>query len=1148
MLCEWRIRKKGSKADPYVDYGAFLTVFCLKINHGGAFTPPPKIRYKDGKVNWVDTIDSDVFSVVEVNNIMKELDVIEDVSEDEWLQKSLRLVGIKKKHAVENDNVRGQSSRNESMNVEDDRDDGSNSDDGSTSDDDSDSQDSDFLVNPDNMIDDVDVDMTEFKSNIDANVEWVGSKAIFGCKDGDDDSGSKGVVSSGLKGKGQSKEKGQVSGSKGKSNNKTKASGGIKDKGEYCPWSLQCSKLPNEETWVVKTIKDTHKYLQSRIVKKCTASFLSKFVEESIKPNPKIPLNALKDQLQKQYKVWILKQNVFKAKKMAQERVEGPLKDGFKAGKRDLLGLDGCFLSGSYPGWIFTAVGVDPNNGIYPFACAIVESENKDSWKWFLEQLVDGRDKPIITCLEFIREYLMKRIVNVHKVISKSDGPLTPNATKVFNIIVKEGQMKSTIPNTIVPPKIHPQNCRPPKKRKKSAVELAEGMVKGNKLSKVDGLRERPKPVHVHLAMSGPCQCDPWLSPGPLICLVGPRAHCGNTAQADGSVCVYPHSDPTKVQVRKRDLADREVKLLKITEGRTVALDPPATAAPEDSGDSIDQLFDEGNDAGREHSVKKGDNVLEEAVAKNASEAIAENPRKSGRKDGKSLDVLRGMILEGSDIPSGVTEPFLAASVAPTSDVGPVDCVSGLNLRTSPPHERYVVSSDGSHHSGSHSEATSFVRFSVADAPVVTVAVTTTVDADVAAGSKAKDISIDFENIGDFASAGGMNVDTLCAMDYDQLYSEFNVGPMRQVCLGVEVRMRAKHTSEKKGELEDKCAEQTTLISERNTEIAHLKSLLSLKEAEVAEAISLRNQLSVVGAADAAKSTELRDLKEKNFSLEGERDSLSDKLSHDELNSKVASLESERDCLENQKNSLEAAFELFRERIEALQDEQVKALGDRSPEYLQALGQAIGCTVNKGIQDGLKAEINHGKARRDLSVVEAYDPSAEGKYVDDVNTLGAVDFSFLSELESKKDASIIDLMDSLCFEGVLAEILGAEDLQPSPAQLMLPIHRPEDNVVFVETSLSSSLEIVSLRVQRFREETKEKHLSLTGVMTPFVEPLSSRSLTDEAYTSATPITTLLTTFSSFFISPPNQALDSEPHGEDPPLVTFETKELSTSLE
>ncbi|GKA19303.1 hypothetical protein Tco_0699218 [Tanacetum coccineum] len=58
-------------------------------------------------------------------------------------------------------------------------------------------------------------------------------------------------------------------------------------------------------------------------------------------------------------------------------------------------------------------------------------------------QLVDGRYKPIIICLEFIREYLMKRIVNVQKVISNSDGPLTPNATRLFKTIVKDaGQLK----------------------------------------------------------------------------------------------------------------------------------------------------------------------------------------------------------------------------------------------------------------------------------------------------------------------------------------------------------------------------------------------------------------------------------------------------------------------------------------------------------------------------------------------------------------------------------------------------------------------------------------------------------------------------------------------------------------------------------
>nr|GEW81430.1 hypothetical protein [Tanacetum cinerariifolium] len=177
-----------------------------------------------------------------------------------------------------------------------------------------------------------------------------------------------------------------------------------------------------------------------------------------------------------------------------------------------------------------------------------------------------------------------------------------------------------------------------------------------NGFPSADGLQEWPKPVLVCLAMFGPCQCDPGLSPGPLICLVGPRAHYGNTTQAcyptgitstyfkshmsvgsvyytcrhlvdlciyyakepflcwvgvsrhytldencyptfwdgeecgDGSIWFIRHSDPIKVRVREGDPADREVKLLKMSEGRTVALDPPATVAPEDNSDSIHRL------------------------------------------------------------------------------------------------------------------------------------------------------------------------------------------------------------------------------------------------------------------------------------------------------------------------------------------------------------------------------------------------------------------------------------------------------------------------------------------------------------------------------------------------------------------------------
>ncbi|GKD36045.1 hypothetical protein Tco_1251554, partial [Tanacetum coccineum] len=621
----------------------------------------------------------------------------------------------------------------------------------------------------------------------------------------------------------------------------------------------------------------------------------------------------------------------------------------------------------------------------------------------------------------------------------------------------------------------------------------------------------------------------------------------------------------------------------------------------------IDRLFNEGNDVGQEPSVERNDDILEETIGKDASEVVAEKtekkrkrrvvrdasgssyPPKKLRDDyqslppntgGKSLTALSSMISEGSGIPSGATEPLIGASVASMADVGPVDSISGLNLWTRPPYVRYVVSSDGSHHSSSYSEATSFVRSLVADAPVVTVVVTTTVDADVVVvpGSKARDASKDFKNIGDSASAGGVYADAA------------NISKLKKPSNSLD----SFYTSQS-----------------LNTETMHrvyvprwkVKNDSILEDPYVCR--DLTDRVSWGRAADAAKDSELKDLKERNFTLEGERGVMSEKivtlesanvaketelaslssqvakitfdlsgfqLSRDELNSKVSSLESERDYLITQKSSLESVVELFRERIEALQDEQAKALGDRVAEldaqlsemaihldeefYPRFLTTISGRRwfLSHGLKlDGLKVGIDHGKAGRDLSAIEAYDPSAEEKYVDVVNSLGAVDFSLLSELESKKDSSIVDLMDSLRLEGALAEIPEAEDLQPSPEQLMLPIHRPEDNVIFTETSLSSSLEVVNLRVQRFRDEVKEKRLSLTDVMTPFVEPLSSKSLTGEASTSAAPITTVLTTFASSAVIPPSsvvsdQVLDAEPHNEDPPVVTFEKEKLGTSPE
>ncbi|XP_062196231.1 uncharacterized protein LOC133899268 [Phragmites australis] len=46
--------------------------------------------------------------------------------------------------------------------------------------------------------------------------------------------------------------------------------------------------------------------------------------------------------------------------------------------------VDATFLSGKYHGNLMTAMAADANNQIIPLAYALVESENNDSWLWFL--------------------------------------------------------------------------------------------------------------------------------------------------------------------------------------------------------------------------------------------------------------------------------------------------------------------------------------------------------------------------------------------------------------------------------------------------------------------------------------------------------------------------------------------------------------------------------------------------------------------------------------------------------------------------------------------------------------------------------------------------------------------------------------------
>ncbi|XP_027922943.1 uncharacterized protein LOC114180850 [Vigna unguiculata] len=64
-------------------------------------------------------------------------------------------------------------------------------------------------------------------------------------------------------------------------------------------------------------------------------------------------------------------------------------KQGFLAGCRPFIGVDGCHLKTTYGGQLLVAVGRDPNDQYFPLAFAVVENECKETWRWFLSLLLE---------------------------------------------------------------------------------------------------------------------------------------------------------------------------------------------------------------------------------------------------------------------------------------------------------------------------------------------------------------------------------------------------------------------------------------------------------------------------------------------------------------------------------------------------------------------------------------------------------------------------------------------------------------------------------------------------------------------------------------------------------------------------------------
>nr|GEX65835.1 hypothetical protein [Tanacetum cinerariifolium] len=147
-----------------------------------------------------------------------------------------------------------------------------------------------------------------------------------------------------------------------------------------------------------------------------------------------------------------------------------------------------------------------------------------------------------------------------------------------------------------------------------------------------------------------------------------------------------------------------------------------------------------------------------------------------------------------------------------------------------------------------------------------------------------------------------------------------------------------------------------------------------------------------------------------------------------------------------------------------------------SSEIRQAFADVVCTGLAKGMSEGLKYGIEHGKAGRDLVDVEAYDPEYNNKLVKALQDLKDLKYPMIDQLEKLKDPPMELIMASLYLESDTGEDAPQwiRDLRPSSSQLKilvyLEVRDPEDLWVVKEEMLLE--DAIAANISRAKKKKK----------------------------------------------------------------------------
>ncbi|KAL0332737.1 UNVERIFIED_CONTAM: hypothetical protein Scaly_2175200 [Sesamum calycinum] len=205
--------------------------------------------------------------------------------------------------------------------------------------------------------------------------------------------------------------------------------------GDGCKWKIHANKLKNEETFQINLYQDEHTCPQVFNVRNVKTSWLSERYLQDFKSDPKRDVKGWRVDIMNQLRCHISRDQAYRAKRQALKKLEGSPEQQFtklwdyaeelrrtNPGSTIILGVND--VKGPHKGILLTAVGVDPNNNLYPIAYSVVQKESRDTWEWFLTVLKQD------LCIQRDNEYTF--MSDKQKGLIQAFQSVFPNSTHRF--------------------------------------------------------------------------------------------------------------------------------------------------------------------------------------------------------------------------------------------------------------------------------------------------------------------------------------------------------------------------------------------------------------------------------------------------------------------------------------------------------------------------------------------------------------------------------------------------------------------------------------------------------------------------------------------------------------------------------------------